>query len=80
MAYDYAEQQMKAGTASSQIVTHLLKMGTEREKTEREKLTLEKKLVEARTEQIGSAEDLNKLAAEAMNVFRGYAGQETSDE
>ena len=43
LAIDLAEQQLKDGTASSQVITHFLKMGSEREKLERERLEEENK-------------------------------------
>ena len=38
LAVDLAEEQLRAGTASSQVITHFLKLATEKEKLEREKL------------------------------------------
>ena len=38
LAMHCAEKQMREGTASSQVITHFLKLGTEKAKLEREKL------------------------------------------
>ena len=38
LAIDLAEQQLRDGTASSQVITHYLKLGSTKEKLEREKL------------------------------------------
>lgn len=41
LAMDAAERQLLDGSASSQVITHFLKLGTERERLEREKLEKE---------------------------------------
>ena len=35
LAVDLAERQLREGTASSQVITHFLKLGSERERLER---------------------------------------------
>jgi len=49
MAIDLAAEQLSAGTASSQIMTHFLKIGTMRAKLEMEKLKQENELLKAKT-------------------------------
>lgn len=73
-AVDLAEKQLREGTASSQVITHYLKLGTQKEKLEREKLQLEKDLLVAKTEALQSqksTEELYKKALEAMSVYSG---------
>lgn len=72
LAYDVAEHQLRSGTASSQVITHFLKYGTERERLERLKLEQETKLAEAKVEQLASAARIEELYSEAMDAFRGY--------
>ena len=50
MAVDLAEKQLLEGTASSQVITHYLKLGSSRDRLEREKLQEENKLLRAKTE------------------------------
>ena len=50
LAIDLAEQQMREGTASAQVITHYLKLGTTRERLEQAKIEREVKLLEARSE------------------------------
>lgn len=77
-AVDLAEKQLREGTASSQVITHYLKIGTQKEKLEREKLQLEKELLIAKTEALQSqknTEELYRKALEAMSVYSGtYTG------
>ena len=47
LAIDRAEQQLLDGTASSQVITHYLKLGSSRERLERERLENENKLIRA---------------------------------
>ena len=49
LAVDLAERQLQEGTASSQVITHYLKLGSTRERQEKEKLEEEIKLLRART-------------------------------
>jgi hypothetical protein len=52
LAMDRAEEQIRNGTASSQVITHFLKLGSYKEKLERQKLEEENKLLRAKTESI----------------------------
>ena len=54
LAVDLAEKQLREGTASSQVISHYLKLGTSREQLEQERLRRENKLLEARVEAIES--------------------------
>ena len=80
LAVDLAEKQLRDGTASSQIVTHYLKLATTKEQLEREKLIEENKLLRAKTEAIQSAERIEKLYADAIGAMRKYSGQGEPDE
>ena len=79
LAYDEAEKQLIAGTASSQVITHFLKLGTERERLERLKLEQETLLAQAKVEQLASAGRIEELYSEAMAAFRGYQPSNEDD-
>lgn len=76
LAIDLAEKQLREGTASSQVITHYLKLGSTKEKIEKEMLEKQKELVEAKTQALRSAEHVEELYQNALNAFRGYSGQE----
>lgn len=83
LAVDYAEQQMRAGTASSQIVTHYLKLASEKHKQEMEKLKRENELLRAKTEALQSAKNVEELYAKAiaaMASYRGMSGPVSGDD
>lgn len=80
LAVDLAEKQLLDGTASSQVITHYLKLATMRERIEREILEKQKDLITAKTENLKSAERIEELYSEAMNAFRGYSGAGEYDE
>jgi len=74
LATDLAEQQMRDGTASSQVITHYLKLGTQRELIERDKLRSEAELAKAKVEALasqGRIEELYKNALDAMQIYKG---------
>lgn len=74
-AYDVAEQQMKNGTASSAIICHFLKLGSEKERTNQLKLRKEIALIDAKTKAIESSQRQEELFTEAITAMRIYTGQ-----
>ena len=80
LAVDLVEQRLLDGTASSQEVTHFLKLGSMKERLEREKLEEENKLLRARTENLQSQKRVEELYTKALNAMRKYAGQGDDDE
>lgn len=79
-AVDLAEKQLREGTASSQVITHYLKLGTQKEKLEREKLQLEKDLLVAKTEALQSQKSTEELYKKALSAMSLYAGRVTGVE
>lgn len=80
LAVDLAEQQLRDGTASSQVIAHFLKQSTAKAQLELEKLRQENELMKARTEALQSAKRVEELYTNALNAMRNYAGQGDSDE
>lgn len=76
LAYDYAEKQFEAGTASSQVTTHFLRLGSVKAKLELEKLKSENLLLEAKADAIQSAQRIEELYQEAIIAFASYQGEE----
>lgn len=74
LAVDLAEQQLRDGTASSQVITHYLKLGSTKERIEKEILTKQKELITAKTESLKSAKKVEELYASALDAMREYGG------
>ena len=74
LATNLAEQQLKDGTASSQVITHYLKMGSTKERIEKEILEKQKELITAKTEALQSAKRIEELYANAISAMRKYSG------
>lgn len=74
LAVDLAERQLIEGTASSQVITHYLKLGSTRERLEWEKLEEENKLLRAKLKAIDSTEEIKNLYKNAIEAFRTYSG------
>ena len=74
LATNLAEQQLRDGTASSQVITHYLKLGSSKEKLEQEILMENKKLLTAKTEALQSAKRIEELYANAISAMRQYGG------
>lgn len=73
-AVDLAERQLADGTASAQVITHYLKLGSSREKLEQERLSRENVLLEAKAEGMRSAARVEELYMHALDAMRNYAG------
>jgi len=80
MAYDLAEKQLAEGTASSQVISSLLKAGSQRERLEQKKIAEEHKLLQAKTEAVASSKRVEELYGKALNAMRKYAGQDDEEE
>lgn len=80
LAVDLAEKQLLEGTASSQVITHYLKLGSMREQAEREKLQRENELLIAKVEAIKAADRRDELYREAINAMRRYSGQRIDED
>jgi hypothetical protein len=72
-AYDLAEKQIRNGTASSQVITHFLKLGSTREELEKERLRYENDLTLAKIKAMESAERMEELYQEAIQAMRTYS-------
>jgi hypothetical protein len=73
-AIDLAEQQILAGTASSQVITHFLKLGSTRERLEQQRLEHENELTRVKIEALESQKRVEELYMEALSAMRSYAG------
>jgi hypothetical protein len=74
---DLAEQQIRDGSASAQVITHFLKLGSSRERLEQSRLEHEIALAETKRENMESERRTEALMKEALDAFRNYSG--TSD-
>lgn len=74
LAVDLAEKQLIEGTASSQVITHYLKLGTTKHKAEMEKLERENELLEAKIECLQSAKRVEELYDDALKAMKSYSG------
>jgi hypothetical protein len=75
-AEDLAERQLRDGSASAQVITHYLKLGSSRERLEQEKLSYETELVKAKTEAIAAQQEIKELYVNALKAMRSYSGLE----
>ena len=80
LAVDLAERQLVEGTASSQVITHYLKLGSTKERIEKEILEKQKELIEAKTQTLQSAQRVEELYSNALNAMKKYSGQDGFDD
>ena len=80
LAVDLAEKQLREGTASAQVITHYLKLGSTKERIEKEILECQKELIAAKTEMIQSGKDLKELYKNAIEAMYHYSGNKDVDD
>lgn len=74
LATNLAEKQLREGTASSQVISHYLKLGSTRERLEQERLRNENGLARAKTEAIENQKQQEVDLKEVMSALRSYSG------
>lgn len=72
LAEDLAARQLREGTASAQVISHYLKLGSSRERLEQERLRYETELLEVKREALAAQAGMEKLYAEAISAMRRY--------
>lgn len=80
LSVDLAEKQLREGTASSQVITHFLKLGSTKNRLELEKIRHENALLEAKTQSIQSAKRVEELYENALNAMKDYSGHGGQDD
>ena len=68
------------GTASSQVITHFLKLGSTKEKYEKEMIKEQIELTRAKTASVQSNKRIEELYQDALNAMRTYGGNRGSGE
>lgn len=82
ISVDAAEKQILSGKASSQLLTHYLKLAAtrDRERLEKDKLEKEIELLKAKRDAIESAKETEALYRDAIKAFGLYTGGGDEDE
>lgn len=81
ISVEAAEKQILSGKASSQLLTHYLKLAAtrDRDKLEKDKLEKEIELLKAKRDAIETAKETEALYREAIKAFSLYAGEGDDD-
>lgn len=79
-ATNLAEKQLREGTASSQVICHYLKLGSSKERLEKQLLAEQVKVAQAKVEMMETAQNIEKLYADAIDAMRRYSGNRSVDD
>ena len=79
LAIDLAEKQLREGSASSQVISHFLKLGSTTNMLEKETLKKNLDLITAKTEAIKSGKVIEELYTNALEAMRKYSGNNKTD-
>lgn len=74
LAIAQAEKELRAGTASSQIVCHYLKLATQQSRLETEILKSQNEYLKAKTDGIKAASKMEETYEEVLNALKRYGG------
>ena len=74
LAMDRAEERLRDGTASNQLICQFIKMGSSRERLEKDMAEEKMKLLEAQTAAIQSQKRVEELMEEALKAMKTYTG------
>lgn len=74
LAVNLAEKQLRDGTASAQVITHYLKLGSSKERAERELLSKQTELAAAKAESIRSTKRSDEMYDRVIAAMRSYSG------
>lgn len=80
LAMDLAEQQLRDGTASSQLITEFVKRGSTKARIEKELLEKQRDLAAAKAESIKAADRLEELLPKVMKAMGRYRGDEEEED
>lgn len=80
LATQLAASQLEQGKASSQVITHFLKLGSSVANLEREILEEEIRLKRAKTEALESAKRIEELYERALKAMGRYSGQNPQED
>lgn len=76
LAYEVAEEQLLNRTASSQVITQLLRYGSTREVLERQKIEHENELAQVKIAAMESQTKMEELYETAIRAMSRYQGHE----
>lgn len=79
LAIDLAESQLRKGSASSQVISHFLKLGSTTAILEKAILEKQKDLITAKTDSIKSGQVVEELYTQALAAMKKYSGNNGSD-
>lgn len=74
LAYDLAEKRLRDGSATSQEVTHFLKLGSAKANLEQEILEAQVQLYRAKTDAIRSESQRDELYQQVIDSIKRYGG------
>lgn len=80
LAVDMAERQLRDGTASSQVISHFLKLGSSRERLEQDLLAQNIQITATKTDAIKAGQQSDEMYANAIQAMKVYSGQDLGDE
>lgn len=80
LAVDLAEKQLSEGTASAMLITHYVRMASQKNRLEQEKLQKEIEFLRAKTEAYEADRRSDEKYERALKAFSLYSGRPNEGE
>lgn len=80
LAMNLAESQLLEGTATSQVITHFLKLATVKEQLENDKLRADLEVAKAKVRYMEDQATSKEMYEKAIDAFRLYSGYDEEEE
>lgn len=80
LAVNLAEKQLRDGSATSQVITHFLKLATVREQIEHDHLLADLELKKAKIKYMSDQTTGKELYEKALKAFRSYSGSRSGED
>lgn len=75
LATDVAEEQLRNGTASAQVIVHYLKLGSAKARLEKQLLAEQVDLVKAKTNAYKASEHADEMYEKAISAMKSYGSE-----
>lgn len=79
LAMNLAESQLREGSATSQVITHFLKLATVKEQLENDKLRADLKVAEAKVKYMEDQATSKEMYEKAIEAFKRYSGHDEEE-
>lgn len=80
LAFDLAEERLRDGSASNQLVAEIMRYGSSKERLQNEKIQRENEMLKAKVEAYKALQHSNEMYQKVLDAMKIYSGHFDEDE